>query len=249
MSTLQTDPQTSSRSTPLPSAWVDRLFEVFNARYGAKFADLWRDLDPGDLKLAWSEDLAGYSGDEIRRGLELSKTRTWPPTLPEFMLLCRPLADSRADWAEACEQMPVRLRGDGTDRWSRVEVYWAAVAIGNHDLQTLPWEQLRARWERALATAKTDPIPQYRRALPPPGRETVTRDEAVRRIGEVRDRIQREFSTDSVRVGRQWAIDLMHKEAAGESVAFVAQRIWREALGLPEQIDAAQAVRTLRAAA
>lgn len=233
----------------MPAAWVDRLFEVFQARYGARFADQWRDLDPARLKLAWAEDLAGYTAEELRRGLDASKARAWPPTLPEFMLLCRPLADARGEWVEACEQMPVRLRGNGEDRWSRPEVYWAAVSIGNHDLQTLPWEQVRARWERALATAKADPIPEYRRALPPPGRETVTREEAVRRIGAVRDKIAREFSVDSIRTGKQWAVDMMHKEARGEHIAFVAQSAWREALGLPPGIDAAEAVRGLRGAA
>lgn len=238
-----------SSSTPLRADWIDRIFEVLHRRYGAKFVDLWRDLDPADLKLAWAEDLAGYTGEEIKRGLDGCRTRVFPPTLPEFLLLCRPLADARADWVEACEQMPIRLRGKGEDRWSRPEVYWAAVAVGNHDLQTLPWEQVRARWERALAVAKGDAVPEYRAALPAPGKQTVPREEAVRRIGELAQRINRHFAAEVVRTGNQWAHELMRKEAAGEPVAFVAQRFWREALGVPPEMGAAEALRGMRAAA
>ena len=116
-------------STPLPSAWIDRLFERLSAFYGNKFLDLWRNLDAQSVRRAWAEELAGFTPDELKRGLAACRAREWPPTLPEFMGLCRPSRDAKAEWAEACEQMRVRLQGKGADRWSRPEVYWAAIAI------------------------------------------------------------------------------------------------------------------------
>ena len=114
----------------LPSEWIDRLWQRFMLMYGNKFADMWRDLDPVAVKHAWGEELYGYTADELKRGLAWCKTQTWPPTLPEFMCACRPVLDAKTEWAEACEQMRVRLEGKGLDRWTRPEVYWAAVSIG-----------------------------------------------------------------------------------------------------------------------
>ena len=168
--------------TPLPSAWVEKLFERMISRYGNKFLDMWRSLDLQAVKTAWGEDLAGYSAAEIKRGLDWCKTQPWPPTLPEFMTACRPVIDSRTEWAEACEQMRIRLEGKGEDRWSRPEVYWAAVSIGWYDLNSTAWERIKTRWENALATAKTDPIPEYRAQLPAPGKQSISREEAEERV-------------------------------------------------------------------
>lgn len=218
--------------------WVERIFERLTMRYGAKFADQWRDIDATALWQAWAEDLAGYTGPEIGRGMDACKARAWPPTLPEFMLLCRPLANAQGEWAEAREQMARRLRGASGDAWSRPQVYWAAVAVGNYDLQTWGWEQMRPRWENALALAKTDPVPAFvapDRCLPAPGAQTVTRDDALRRTGAALAR----FGATKVlpEPGKGWALALLRREASGEYVAFVAQGAWRSALGFDESIS------------
>jgi hypothetical protein len=127
-----------TQSTPLPSAWIERLFERLASMYGNKFMDLWRGLDLEKVKMAWADDLSGFTGDEIKRGLDACKLSQWPPTLPEFMMFCRPVVDSRTQWAEACEQMRIRLQGKGQDKWSCNQVYWAAVAIGWYDLNQTP---------------------------------------------------------------------------------------------------------------
>jgi hypothetical protein len=227
----------------LPDAWAEKLFQVLENRYGAKWIDSLGGIARERVRRAWAEDLAGFSGEELKRGIDALRTKVWPPTLPEFILLCRPLADSKADYAEACEQMTLRLRGRGEDSWSRPQVYWAAVTIGAHDLNTFGWDQLRARWERALAMAGDASVPEYMAQLPPPGRTAVPRDEARKRMGELNARLASEFSADSIRSGKQWAIDLMHKEADGEYVAFVAHDAWRDALGFDAKVSAAEAVR------
>lgn len=202
--------------------------------YGARFADAWRGIDPVAMKRCWAEELAGYSADEIAAGVRAMKSRDWPPTLPEFLKLCRPPTDPRAEWAEAVEQMRVRLRGQGEDRWSRPQVYWAAVSIGAYDLNALSWDQIRGRWEKALASAKDDPIPEYRAQLPAPGRETITREEAANRIVDIRSRLGNAVALPGTTpAGTAWAVALMKREAGGEVLEAASRAAWREVLGYP----------------
>lgn len=221
----------------MPEAWIERLFERMSGLYGARFADAWRGADPERVKRVWSEELAGYSGEEIGRGVQALRSRDWPPTLPEFAKLCRPPSDPRTDWSEACEQMRIRLQGRGEDRWSRPQVYWAAVAVGAYDLNALAWEQIRGRWERALTDARTDPIPEYRAQLPAPGAQTVTRVEAASRMSALRARVGAPMP-GTTPVGTMWAIHLMKREAGGEQLSAIGRGAWREALGYAGDADA-----------
>lgn len=223
--------QITEPSKPLPIAWIERLFERLSVMYGNKFIDLWRGLDLDSVKRAWAEDLAGLTTDELKRGLDACKREEWPPTLPQFINLCRPQRDTRADWAEACEQMRIRLKGQGGDTWSRPQVYWAAVAIGNFDLNQVPWEQIRPRWEKALADAKTGPIPEYRAALPQPGQATTSREEASKRLHEIAEKTGISISTNGVG-NVKWAVRLAEREASGESLSAIQKSYWREALGV-----------------
>lgn len=230
----------------LPSEWIDRLWQRFLLMYGNKFTDMWRDLDPDAVKRAWAEDLAGYRGDELKRGLEWCKTQKWPPTLPEFMTACRPVMDAKTEWAEACEQMRIRLEGRGSDTWSRPQVYWAAVAIGWYDLNGTPWEKMQSRWNAAIGKARPDPIPEYHAALPSPGRQTVTKDDAVDRMAELKQKIEATSLPGTTKAGTQWAYALMVREAAGEQVDAVAAQFWREALGYPKDQDARAALEAVK---
>lgn len=237
---------TNAQSTPLPSAWIERLWSRFASMYGNKFLDMWRGLNIDEVKSAWAEDLAGYSADELKRGLEWCKTQAWPPTLPEFMTACRPVLDAKAEWAEACDQMRIRLEGRGEDRWTRPQVYWAAVAIGWYDLNATAWEQIRSRWTKALADAKADPIPEYRAALPAPGRHTVTREQAADRMAELKQTVEAVSLPGTTKAGTKWAYNLMVREAGGEQVENIAAQFWREALGYPKDIDAKKALESVK---
>lgn len=230
---------TNASSTPLPSAWIERLWSRFASMYGNKFLDMWRGLGIDEVKNAWAEDLAGYSADELKRGLEWCKTQDWPPTLPGFMTACRPVLDAKTEWAEACDQMRIRLAGMGGDRWTRPEVYWAAVAIGAFDLNNTSWDQISARWKAALATAKTDPIPEYRAALPAPGKQIVTKGEAKDRMKEL---VQAVSLPGTTKAGTKWAYALMEREANGEIIPHIASQSWREALNYPVDMDAKKAL-------
>lgn len=226
----------------LPDAWAERIFERLENFYGQKWHDSLGGIERNRVRQAWAEELAEYSGDEIATGLHSCRSRMWPPSLPEFLLLCRPLNDPRADWAEACEQMALRLR-DGSDIWSRPQVYWAAVAIGAHDLHTLAYDQCKARWQRALDNAKSAPIPPVHAALPAPGEQSVPRDEARRRAAELAEQVAASVAKQP---GKQWAVGLLKKEAASaQDVPNVAIGAWRQVLGFDDTISAADALAQL----
>ncbi len=174
-----------SPQTPLQEAWVDRIFERMSAFYGARFADAWRGTDVVAVKRIWAETLGTFTADEIKRGVMSLSTCQWPPTLPEFMNLCRPAIDPKADWIEACEQMRIRLHGIGEDRWSRPQVYWASIVIGSHDLNNHNWESIKTRWIMALKNAKDDPIPEYRVQIPSPGKTQTNRVDAAKMVQEL----------------------------------------------------------------
>ena len=233
-------------STPLPSAWIERLFERLSAFYGAKFLDMWRELDLHSVKAAWAEELAGYTAAELKCGLAQCKTSAWPPTLPEFMTWCRPTRDTKALWAEACEQMRIRLQGRGEDRWSHPRVYWAAVAIGAHDLNLLGWEQIRARWETALGQAKTDGIPEYRAALPAPGKTQLNREEARARLAELRKAAGLQAPREDSNCGnKDWALRLLDREYRGETLQPIQTQMAREALGFESALPIADVMANL----
>jgi len=233
---------TSPEKVPALPDWAgEEIFCFMEERYGAKWIDSLGGIARERVKRAWREDLIGFTPGEIKRGLNACRSRTWPPTGPEFLQLCRPLNDPRADWTEACEQMALRLRGGG-DVWSRPQVYWAAVAIGAHDLHTLAYDQCKARWQRALDNARGDAIPALAAALPAPGAQSVPRDEARRRSSELAGKVA---SIGAKPAGKQWAIDLLQREASGQPVANVAVGAWRATLGFDDAISAAAALKTL----
>lgn len=233
---MEQTPAIPSTSNPLPLPWVERLFERFAAMYGGKFLDLWRDMDVAAVKSAWAEDLAGLTVDEIKSGLAALKTRPWPPTLPEFIALCRPAIDPRTEWAEACEQMRIRLQGKGLDKWSRPQVYWAAVKIGQYDLQSLSWDQIKPRWVYALDNAKADPVPEFHAPLPAPGQTTTTREKAAKRIIEISDKTG--IKAANGQPSTKWAVALAEREAGGEDLSHIQKTWWREALGAPHETSA-----------
>ena len=219
----------STSHKPLPESWIDRLFERMSAYYGSRFADAWRGTDASVVKRVWAEALGAYSANEIKRGVDSLNGCKWPPTLPEFLLLCRPEADPKADWIEACEQMRIRLEGRQADRWSRPKVYWAAVKIGDYDLRSLGWDAIKTRWLAALNTARTDAIPEYRAQLPQPGQTGITREEATVRVRELGATVGGEAQIDH----RAWAKRIL---ANPEKFPSISVQFAKEALGLAESV-------------
>ena len=78
----------------LPENWINRLFGHFEALYGAKFSSLWQGTDIANVKRMWAEKLGGFEDkpQAIKGALDALDEHPYPPTLPEFIILCRTAA-------------------------------------------------------------------------------------------------------------------------------------------------------------
>lgn len=163
-------------------------------------------VDEGILnaKKVWAEDLAGYTPEEITRGLQ---TRyEYPPDCDAFMKACRPSLDYERAFAEAVEQMV--LRTTGKDRWSNPALYWAAARLGG-DLTNHPFQAIKGRWKAALDRAIEDvragnlpsEIPQRLIALPVPGKTTVSIEEVKKRFADIHEILSRKVVNKTVGEG------------------------------------------------
>jgi len=166
----------------LPTAWVKKLFQRFAAMYGDKLPKMWGSVPEAAMHDVWAEDLAGFSGDEISVGLQACKQREWPPTLPEFIRLCRPWMSPEVAYHEAVHGMSCRRRGE-MGQWSHPAVYWAAISVSSVDLLNSTYGSIKGRWEKTFAEelgkGGWHPIPEPRTALPAPGQTLATKAEAA----------------------------------------------------------------------
>lgn len=76
---------------PLPLEQVEYIFSVMACLYGRRFSEMWEGQRPEVVKRFWAHKLAGFSDypQAITAALESLDERTLPPTLPEFLALCR----------------------------------------------------------------------------------------------------------------------------------------------------------------
>jgi len=181
----------------LPESWIERIFQRLHGRFGnsffSKFATGEKDQSGVDLgvlnaKKIWSEELAGYTSEEISRGL---KTRfDFPPDCDKFMIACRPSLDYERSFVVAVEQM--RKRQDGDDKWDNPAIYWAAVRLGN-DINNYPYQSIKTRWAEAVDAAVQDirsgklpnEVPVKLIELPAPGKISISKEEAAKRLADV----------------------------------------------------------------
>lgn len=235
--TAQLPQNATSQANPsaLPESWVERLFLRFSSMYGSKFADLWRGCDLASVKGLWAEELAGFSADEIKCGIDCCKTRDWPPTLPEFLKLCRPPVDFERAFIEAVKQ--ISLRDSGRDEWSHPAIYWAAVEIGAFDLRNSSWSGIGKRWTAALsaqlAKGSWHPVPQRAAALPAPA--DIFPDQE--RIAQVtRDAVALTTpTTEQDPLG--WAKDVQRQIEDGGAVPYLLAQMSMEALGIKDAVE------------
>lgn len=82
---------------------IDRLFAEMAAMYGSKFADLWAGADVEQVKAKWVEKLKGFSDKPgvIQQAINALDDHPFPPTLPEFLTLCRNAARRIGDGTKA----------------------------------------------------------------------------------------------------------------------------------------------------
>lgn len=149
---------------PLPEAWIGHLFAHMEALYGQQFHAQWRDVEPHNMRSHWCSGLGMLSAAQLRRGVEQLTASPVAPNLPQFIRLCKPPIDVHAAYFEAVAGVVAREQG-AIGEWSDPGIYWAATAIGAFDLKTLPYAQLKRRWEAALAAELAHP---HDEPVPPP---------------------------------------------------------------------------------
>lgn len=132
----------------LPRRWVARVFERLAGQLGSKLTDLYAGVKSEVVQAEWGLGLAGFTGEEIDRGLTACLTRKFAPTLGEFLQLCRPSLDADIAWAEASEGLLARRQGKAGE-WSHPAVYRAATAMYEAVRQG-SLRACRTRWEHVL---------------------------------------------------------------------------------------------------
>lgn len=137
---------TAERSKPaLPDSWVERIFDRMQGMYGSLWVDRWRTgetveragrvFDRGLLnaKATWAQELGGFAEqpERIQRALESCRSKSLPPTLPEFVELCRqqvaeqlvalppPVPDAQKRAANIERAASIRIRESGDREWAR----------------------------------------------------------------------------------------------------------------------------------
>ncbi|WP_312165889.1 hypothetical protein [Massilia timonae] len=207
----------STSTTALPEAWVERLFERMLLEYGKRFADQWAQADMDKLIGYWAQELSGFSGNELKRGLDALSQRDWPPTLPEFKRLCRPRVDPVAAYYEAVTGVQARFANEH-GKWTHPAIYWAAMPMAS-ELQQQPYSAVKARWEASLdqqlALGAWDEIPKPMLQLTAPGKSTTNTEKARAAIAHA-VRCVSHKGPNHDHLG--WARRLAAREQAGESL-------------------------------
>lgn len=142
----------------MPDSWTESLLAKMTALYGDRFAKQWASVDRGAMVDAWSDALGPYcdlntehQGQRIKWALgQLAANNPHPPTLPEFIALCRqaprPQVKALPEPSVSDEQAAQNLREiDGMAREMAGEkrdfIAWA---------RTPPERNLRGPWEKAI---------------------------------------------------------------------------------------------------
>lgn len=103
----------SSMRRPLPDSWVAKIFQAMQGNYGTRFLNQWKtgqslpdgtDAGVRNAMGFWADKLGGFADRPacIRRVLDSLPTE--PPSLPQFIELCRM---SRPD--DAAPMLPHKL--------------------------------------------------------------------------------------------------------------------------------------------
>lgn len=178
-----------TQAQPLSVSWAEKLIQKMQILYGSKFAQQWEGIRPEIMIAEWSEELAGLTGPEIAKGLDACRIRPWPPTLPEFIALCRPPMNPEVAFHEAIKGLTARRKGERGE-WSHPAIYHATIGVGQHDMLNCTYATMRTRWEKALAAQleKTEwqDIPDANLALPEPRKTELSNQqaqEAMERLG------------------------------------------------------------------
>jgi len=219
---------------PLPHAWAIKLIQRLVMTYGTRFWQAYEGITEAELAQHWAEELASFEGAEIAAGLSACKTRPWPPTLPEFMALCRPWMEPEIAFQQAVKGLMARKQGK-RGYWAHPAVYWTAVRIGEHDMLAGNWQTLKTRWEAAfrhlLAQADLLPVPEPAQALPAPGQTRTDRQTAQAQCQKIQRMAAQALNTQQADK-LQWARNIL-ANPKGRTLTVI--QMARRALGVDDE--------------
>lgn len=99
----------------LPEGTIDRIWQRMTDIYGHKWTSGYGDCDKDGT---WAMGLADMTNAELRAGFVACVKRSdpWPPSLPEFRSLCRPVQERRENAAayrfSPDRQLPYKIGDD-----------------------------------------------------------------------------------------------------------------------------------------
>lgn len=230
----------SLTSTPLPESWVEKLFHRMLLEYGKKFSDQWGGADTDELIAHWANELAGYTGEEIKRGLAAMAGRDWPATLPEFKKMCRPPVNEMAAYYEAIAGLEARGKGE-MGEWSHPAIYWAASYL-KADLMSQTYSQVKDRWNALLKgqMERTEwaPIPQARVLLPPPDVSPAAKAHAEKMIADLNAKGIIKAVNDT-RDHKLWAKRILERLSNGDKTLSMIQiKFAKMAMDIKDEVAA-----------
>ena len=149
---------------------VEEILYKMKLLYGNKFEWKWKDVDFSTMIDFWESELKGLSDIEIKRGYDALSRLEDPPSVPQFVNLCRPPIDPVKAYHEAVQGMRERIDGKH-GKWTHPAIFWAAAGM-SYDLLNKSFQSVESLWKSKLSDelAKTSwqEIPDVPKALPSP---------------------------------------------------------------------------------
>lgn len=189
----------SSMSQNIPHSWVEKLFANMEMLYGARMEKMWQGQDKVKVMSFWYSKLSEFGRDEFTRGVKALDKQDYPPTLPQFIKLCRPDIDANVAYFEAVKGMRERSRGEkGT--WSHPAIFWTAASM-TFDLLNASYQQIEKRWKAELAKqlekSAWAEIPEAHKALPAAEADRISKEEAKQLLQKVGVRVPKAEGGDT----------------------------------------------------
>jgi hypothetical protein len=165
---------------------MDHLFNRLDGAYQNR----WRAAFSGENAIAnWRETWAESFDDERIKPADIAtaikavtRKYDWPPSLAEFLKLCRPAPEYELLHRDAVKAMR-------TGEWDSPLLYWATQKTGGFEMRSEPYKRTEKIWKSAIddlmASGILPDIPPQREPLPAPGQQSISREDAAKRIAEL----------------------------------------------------------------
>lgn len=219
-----------------PKLGISLMDHLFNRLDGA-YPNRWRASFPSEQSIEnWRESWAeafeeeGITTQMVSDAIRVCRrTYDWPPSITEFLKACKPPINVDAALYEAIEQM--RKRQHGKDEWSNPAIFWAAAKVGEYDMISQTFSQLKPRFEAALKRVQegeVKPVPERVPALAAPAAAESTREYGRQRLDELNaSELVRNVSKGG---NIAWARRIIEEEKATGKVPLNKLKIARDAI-------------------